>query len=327
MEIERATGPLEVRAEGRTLSGPAIRYGDVSPSHREAFAPGSIALDDRTRWLDLDHIGIRAGDGRTPNVIAWTGGGGLELRDTPEALTVRAELAAIPSADKALAGVASGKYRGFSVEFRPVQTRKEGGIRVIERADMIGLALVGEPSYTQSRVEIRQRSGRTMRSLVPSGVEADCRCIGGDCARVVFEDDLLREMWDDADEVVAGFGSYSESPLASKSSGTLRARMVDGGLEFDIDMPTGTVGDATIAAHEAAGVIVRPHLDRNLSNFTVTDGVARYTRAQLRGVIVSATDQRNGWPLPAFIATPDFDPEEPPATRNADHRARAVKWL
>ena len=316
--IERRYSGVEVRANGRTLSGPALVYGDTSPTHRERFEAGAFTLDGKTRWLDVDHIGIREGDARMPSVIAWTGGGGLELVNTDTALEVRADLPPIPSADKALEGVATGRYRGFSVEFLTKrETRAADGVRVILSADLVGVGLVGEPSFTQSKVEIRQRSGRTMRARIPSGVPADCACIGPECASVEFDRDVLERMWDETGEAVAGLGSYSESPLASISSGTLRGRMRGDGLELDIDMPTGAVGDATIAAHEAAGVVVRPHLDRNLSDFVIENGVARYQRAVLRGVIVSATDQRAGWPAPVFVATPAFDPE-PPEPRNAN---------
>ena len=318
MTIERRYSGVEVRAIGRTLSGPALVYGDTSPTHRERFEPGAFVLDGTTRWLDVDHIGIRAGDARLPSVIAYTGGGGLLLTDTATALEVRADLPEIPSADMALEGVATRRYRGFSVEFRPrEESRAADGIRVIQRADLVGIGLVGEPSFSQSKVEIRQRSGRTMRARIPSGVPADCNCLGGECAKVEFDREVLERMWDETGEAVAGLGSYSDSPLASISSGTLRGRMVGDGLELDIDMPTGAVGDATLAAHEAAGVIVRPHLDRNLSDFTIQEGVARYQRAVLRGVIVSATDKRVGWPAPVLVSTPEF-PEEPPAPRNAN---------
>lgn len=109
--METRSGPLELRVAGRTLSGPAIRYGDVSTGHRERFEPGAFAdLDGRTRWLDVGH---------DPNrVIAFTGGG-LELRDTPDSLQVIAKLAAIPAADRALADVAAGRLKGFSIEFFP----------------------------------------------------------------------------------------------------------------------------------------------------------------------------------------------------------------
>ena len=50
--FERFSAGLEVRAEGRNLTGTVLRYGDVSPSHRERFEPGSIRFADAVH-LDL----------------------------------------------------------------------------------------------------------------------------------------------------------------------------------------------------------------------------------------------------------------------------------
>ena len=53
---ERAIRPLELRAEGRRLEGTILKYGEVSPSHRERFLPGAFSLDPgTTRWLDYRH--------------------------------------------------------------------------------------------------------------------------------------------------------------------------------------------------------------------------------------------------------------------------------
>lgn len=40
--IEHRAG-AEFRVAGRTLSGTVLRYGDLSPEHRERFAPGAFA--------------------------------------------------------------------------------------------------------------------------------------------------------------------------------------------------------------------------------------------------------------------------------------------
>lgn len=314
MDTRRATGPLEVRAQGRTLSGPAIRYGDISPSHRERFTAGAFALDERVRWLDLNH--------NRDKVLAYTGAG-LELRDTPDALMVHADLPPIPAADRALAGVASGQYRGFSVEFRAIKQRSENGIRVVEAADLVGVGLVDFPSYTNSRVEIRQRSGRTLRSKIPSGVDLACQCSSGECTMATFDGNVLADMIDRAlaGEVVAGHGNFSESPLASLSSGTLRLLKARDGVDVEIDIPDSAVGVATLAAHEAAGVVIRPHLDAALSAGDQVGDVLNYKQATLRGIVVSSTDQREGWPRPEVVATPDDllpDPEP---------RRRRRRWL
>ena len=135
MSAERFYAGLELRAEGRRLVGPAVTYGEVSPSHRERFEAGAFDLrDGRTRWLDVAHDPER--------VIAHTDGGGLELRDTAQALEVAATLPRIPAADKALADVQAGKLRGFSIEFHAEAERRESGIRIVSKAALVGVGLV-----------------------------------------------------------------------------------------------------------------------------------------------------------------------------------------
>ena len=292
----------EIRAEGRRVHGFAIRYGDVSPTHRERFAPGAFALDGRTRWLNLAH--------RPLEVLAYTGGG-LELRDTADGLTVDATLPEIPAADAALRMIQAGELRGLSVEFHALAERREAGVRVIERADLDGIGLVRVPSYPRSTVEVRARMGRTMRARVPAGRNLACRCSGASCKFARIMQNAMEEVFDEfaataGREQIAAFGSY-DSPLASVSSGTLRGRMLrNGDGEIEIDLPEGVAGSATVAAHDAAGVIVRPVLDAADSASHLVGDVRIYTGAKARAWIVSATDQREGWPDPEMIATPDL---------------------
>ena len=60
-----------------------MRYGDVSPSHRERFALGSLRMADSVH-LDLHHDPERA--------VAWHPGSGLVLANGRDALTMRVEL-------------------------------------------------------------------------------------------------------------------------------------------------------------------------------------------------------------------------------------------
>lgn len=149
--VERREARGEIRAEGRKLTGTAMRYGDVSPSHRERFEPGAFRLA-ATVHLDLDHDPERA--------IAWTPGGGLEIEAGGDELRMEvAEVPPIPAGDRALAEVRAGKT-GLSVEFRAIRERREGGLRVIEEAELRGIGIVSRPSYTGSRVEARNKRRR-----------------------------------------------------------------------------------------------------------------------------------------------------------------------
>ena len=146
--VERRAALGKIRVEGRKLTGTVMRYGEVSPSHKERFEPGSLRMADVVH-LDLNHDRERA--------VAWHPGGGLELSDRGEALELTAELPPIPAADRALEEIRTGKATGLSVEFRAVKESRSDGVRVIEDAILSGVGLVSKPSYTGSRIEARAR--------------------------------------------------------------------------------------------------------------------------------------------------------------------------
>ena len=315
---ERAQGG-EVRAEGRRLSGIVMRYGDTSPSHRERFEPGALRFAEAVH-LDLFHDVERA--------VAWRPGGGLELRQDRDALTMTALLPPIPAADRALALVRNGQATGLSVEFRDAKDRRESGLRVIEAALLTGIGLVRAPSYHASQVEARARSGRTLRARIPANRSVECRCSGAACKFAKITGEAMQETFDRAfrryeREVIAGFGSY-DSPLASRSAGTLRGKVLDNGDgEVEIDIPEGTAGAATVAAHDAAGVIVRPHIDAAEAVSEIEGETRIYRTAPIRAFLVSATDAREGWPDPEMIATPD----ELASADAPRKRERRLLWL
>ena len=318
MEFERRISGTEIRAEGRRLSGVVMRYGDVSPSHRERFEPGALRMADSVH-LDLHHDPERA--------IAWHPGGGLALANSRDVLTMRAELPPIPAADRALAEIKAGRVDGLSVEFRAVKERRDGDIRVIEDAVLSGIGIVRAPSYDGSRVEARRRSGRTMRARIPAGRSVECRCSGAECKFAKMVKEGMEQAFNSAfrqfeREVIAGFGSY-DMPLASASSGTLRGRILGtGDGEVEIDLPADSVGAATLAAHEAAGVIVRPHIDAAAAESTVEGGTRVYQTMPIRAFLVSATDARSGWPAPVLTATP-----EELASASAPRLRGLPRWL
>ena len=336
MKPERFTSGGELRADGRTLAGPAIVYGEISPTHRERFLPGAFDLrDGLTRWLDIQHDRSR--------VLAHTENGGLELRDTPKALELRAVLPAIPVADRALEMVRDGLLTGFSVDFRALdETRDDAGVRVIKRARLNGIGLVRKPSYSGSQAELRARSGIVLRTHIPSNTPMDCECSGAECQLAEFTNEALDSLLssaaagvqgaldDLADEtrnrdIVAAFGSY-RNPLGSLSRETLRLTKDGDRLSIEIDLPDSDAGRAVMAAHEDAGVVVRPFLDDRQSvgkAVQVGNGQNKmvYSKAIVRAFIVSATDRRDGWPEPTLTGSAD-------AVRNDDDLIRrAAIWL
>ena len=155
--MENITRDLELRAEGRTIRGIAISYRDYSPSHRERFVPGSVALEQVVNF-NLQHDPHKT--------IAYHPNGGLALEATDQGLEIRAEVPPTPAGDYALDLVQSGKASGLSIEFRALEDRQANGIREIVKAVVSGVGLVRSPSYPQSKVELRKQNERLYWRLV-----------------------------------------------------------------------------------------------------------------------------------------------------------------
>ena len=316
MTAERRHAATELRVEGRRLSGVVMNYGEVSPSHRERFEPGSIRMAESVH-LDLHHDVERA--------VAWHPGGGLTLDNGRDALTMRAELPPIPAADRALDEIRSGAVGGLSVEFRPIKERRDADIRVIEDAVLTGIGIVRAPSYKQANVEARRRSGRTLRARIPAGETLACECAKDSrWARVI--EPAMDKMWKESFEegtraVVGAYLENYQTPIASTARGTLRGRIRGvGGYEVDIDLPDSDAGRALLAAWDDSGLVVRPFIADQEA--TLIEGVREITSGRLRAVIITSTDAREGWPNPELVATP-----EELAHADAPRARRVPLWL
>ncbi len=138
--MERS-GPIEFRGgpDGR-IEGAALVYGDVASvdGQPERFAPGAFQDPPEEMPVNLQHdADILVG---TATLAATP----TELRAT---LPVRAGFRDL---------VKRGALSGFSIEFRAIQESVADGVRIIERAALLGLALVDTGAYPQSRVEARK---------------------------------------------------------------------------------------------------------------------------------------------------------------------------
>lgn len=145
---------FEIRAdtdEGRRLSGVAVRYGDIARVPgigREMFEAGAFGdVAGADVILTSHHERARP--------LARTGGGGLMLMDSREALEVAADLPATREADDTLTLVRSRVLRGLSVEFAAVREVARGGVRVIQSARLFRIGVVDTGAYPESTVEAR----------------------------------------------------------------------------------------------------------------------------------------------------------------------------
>ena len=143
MESEFRYAPFAVA--GRTLTGRAIVYGDVSPQFRERFEPGAFG--------EIPPVGLNLQHDRAMTILE---AGSFDLVDGPAALEVRAEL---PERSAAIRLVSRKTLTGFSIEFNPISDRVVRGIRVIERAELTGIALVDRGAYPMSIAEVRHARG------------------------------------------------------------------------------------------------------------------------------------------------------------------------
>ena len=136
------------RVAGRTLTGRALVYGDIAPEFRERFVPGAFGDVPAVIPLNLQHDD-------TVIVVPEA-----MLSDGPRALEVRADL---PEGSAALALVRRGALNGFSIEFNAREERNEAGIRVIEKAELTGLALCDKGAYPLSTAEVRASAAHGWR--------------------------------------------------------------------------------------------------------------------------------------------------------------------
>ena len=292
--MERLARAVELRAEGRRLSGVVMPYGEVSPSHRERFEPGAFRLAG-TVPLNLRHDAERA--------VGWYPDGGVALEDGRDALRMVATLPAIPAADRALAEVASRRLGGLSVEFRAEHERRDGGIRVIEAAHLVGIGLVAAPSYAGAGVEARD--GAWAEGGIDSGAVAECRC-NSPCTMVQFPagawDSTVRAARDGERDIAAQTGSLAAPDiLASTRAGTLRldTDAAGGLLATLIGASRATPAAAAIMATAAAAPpLVRPLVDDDLSTWAEREiegqQVRVYEDAWLRSLLVKWADA-TGW--------------------------------
>ena len=145
---------FEIRSDGNTLSGVAIRYGDTADigGFYERFLPGACGdLSGKDIILNRQH--------RRDIALSRTGAG-LTFADSETELSFRAELVNTSEASDVLELVRSRVMRGCSLEFHPLSERvlkAADGKPLVEivKAEVVGLAVVDRAAYPESTIEAR----------------------------------------------------------------------------------------------------------------------------------------------------------------------------
>ena len=352
--MSERSAPLEIRAAGRTIVGEAVRYGEEASDRPErfevgAFQPiGDVALNlQHDRGITLASTGDR-----------------LTVMDSPRALEVRAELrdgAALTLLRRGGLRGLSVEFRALAERrdngTRVIERAALEAIGLVDTGSYTGrleLRRRGGGGYGGGgnyRGGGRSYRG-TMRSTIPTGKRVACDCAGDPVERfaimaaegvedvieesiaavekelgVAFEDLGVRAAAD-GDDIIAAWHTFGQ-PLASVRKGTLRFTEAEGGLGVEIDVPDTPAGEMLLDAHDVSGVVVRPLIDRRSAEWTTEtlptgEQVAVYSKWPLRGIIVSATDRREGWPRPTLDTTGAPEPSAP-APEERRHRRRL--WL
>ena len=160
-EWEYRVHELSLDPEKRELTGIAMPYNSVglAPFGEELFESRAFGPDveQSTVFLDVMHVRER--------LLARTGGGGLVLTDTPEALLLTATLPSTREADDTLELVSKGILTGLSVAFRAIKERQEGKRRIVQEARLGRVAIVDVPAYADAMVSKRSHLETVRRRL------------------------------------------------------------------------------------------------------------------------------------------------------------------
>ena len=137
----------ETRQSPGRLMGTLLRYNERAGDRAELFEAGAL------KWPDNGVVLRRQHSRGAPimRVVPETRG-----RD----VVLDAELPDTQAGRDAASEVRAGLLPGLSVEFRATAQRYVTGVRRITSALLTGAGLVDDPSYTGSRVEVRNRRRR-----------------------------------------------------------------------------------------------------------------------------------------------------------------------
>ena len=246
---------FELRQEGRVLSGTAIQYGEIAsmPFGRERFEPGAF------RGVESADVILNASHDRA-RPLARTGGAGLVVTDSREALKIRAELPETRESDDVLTLIKTGVLRGLSLEFRAVDERLDGGdIRVVERAELRGVGVVDRPAYKGSVVSARFEVRQQGRGLAGRFEYNRARIISnrGRRRKSTIRPGAFRfTIEDESYEINLLLGRDYDQVLASRNAGTLQLADGPDALSFTVDqLPDTTYARDFLAALAGSAIL------------------------------------------------------------------------
>ena len=280
--------------DSRILEGTIIRYGEIGVGDYgpERFLSGSLELSDDL-ILRVQHDRGRP-IARTPD--------SLQLENSNEALTLRAEVPETREGSDALVAVRKDILRGLSLEFRRAKFTMQGGIRTITSALVTGVGLVDKPSFEGSKVETRAIGGAGIFFSVKYNNRLQCEC-APETDFVIFEpgsfDDALKRSLDR--DVLAVNGSF-RGAVASRRRGTLKTELTDEGIDVETSIADSQAGRDLIEMGKDMEILGRPIIDYKKSDWVVKDGVTVISKAHLRGFLLGATDANEGWEPIRFIS-------------------------
>ncbi len=292
-----------------------MTYGDRADLGRgvsEVFAPGSLRPESPT-------INVKHDPGR---IVSTT----PEIRERANRVEVEFDASA-----EVRAMVRNGLDR-MSIEFRSLAERFDTSsfTREIREAALTGVALVEQPAYRETAVELRgawkkaaMTGGRKRRDWargrIPTKTKCDCECIAP-VTTVVFEEQafqpLVQRVNSGAWQVLAIIGNRGpHNVVASTLSGMRLSLAATGGdLRFTIDDAAANTpaGKSLVDADALAPVVARPLIDHDDPETVYRDeGEVRiYRSAIFRTLLLKYAADRAGW-LNLFWWIPD--PDDPPA--------------
>ena len=214
-------------SNGRTVVGTALDYNTPDRHEREMFESGVFGnVSELDVKLNIQHDRRR--------MIARTGGGGLELSDSPNRLQVAATLPEIRDADDALTMIEKRMLRGFSVEFRAKQERYIRATRSIRSALLSGIGLVDIPAYGNSIItEVRQAGEEGISGTFPYNSDT-ITAATGKVRKQRIAPGAFSYAVKAPDREINLFLDDNSKPLASKVAGSLILQETKEGLNFRV---------------------------------------------------------------------------------------------